>query len=448
MSVNLEQGQRVDLTKGRPSLHKLLIGLGWDTNHYDGESDFDLDASVFITGANGKVGNDKDFVFYGNLSNSTKSVIHTGDNRTGDGEGDDEVIKVNLQNLPNNSEKISVAVTIYDANNRLQNFGMVENAYIRVLDEETGEQLLRYDLSEDFSTETAIVVGEIYRRNNEWKFKAVGSGYNGGLEALCRTYGIDVEQENKYMTNFMFIVLIAIVVILVVIFLNSSFGKQLRVKLKGRTDEVMRQDASTPEGAKDYYNAAIRDKEEFYNKASTTYAEISGRLDSAEKDLYNANKEIMRITKEINACLDNNDENSAMQYAMKKETVENKIKVLKDTIEEMKQAKMHQEEIRNQASSDLQKLKEEKEQVLFQMEADSQIIELHQSMDSMNMNNESERMLERVREGAKKTRRRAEGSRIAFDSSVQAQDMRLEASERERNARQTIEEMKRKRGNK
>ncbi len=154
MSVNLEKGQRVDLTKGRPSLHKLLIGLGWDTNHYDGESDFDLDASVFITGANGKV---------------------------------------NLQNLPNNSEKISVAVTIYDANNRLQNFGMVENAYIRVLDEETGEQLLRYDLSEDFSTETAIVVGEIYRRNNEWKFKAVGSGYNGGLEALCRTYGIDVE---------------------------------------------------------------------------------------------------------------------------------------------------------------------------------------------------------------------------------------------------------------
>ncbi len=139
------------------------------------------------------MGNDKDFVFYGNLSNATKSVIHTGDNRTGDGEGDDEVIKVNLQNLPNNSEKISVAVTIYDANNRLQNFGMVENAYIRVLDEETGEQLLRYDLSEDFSTETAIVVGEIYRRNNEWKFKAVGSGYNGGLEALCRTYGIDVE---------------------------------------------------------------------------------------------------------------------------------------------------------------------------------------------------------------------------------------------------------------
>lgn len=193
MSVNLEKGQRVDLTKGRPSLHKLLVGLGWDVNHYDGESDFDLDASVFITGANEKVNNDRDFVFYGNLSNATKSVVHTGDNRTGDGEGDDEVIKVNLQSLPNNSEKISVAVTIYDANNRLQNFGMVENAYIRVLDEETGEQLLRYDLSEDFSTETAIVVGEIYRHNNEWKFKAVGSGYNGGLETLCYTYGIDVE---------------------------------------------------------------------------------------------------------------------------------------------------------------------------------------------------------------------------------------------------------------
>ncbi len=250
------------------------------------------------------------------------------------------------------------------------------------------------------------------------------------------------------MTNFMFIVLVTIVAILIVIFLNSSFGKQLRVKLKGRTDEVMRQDASTPEGAKDYYNAAIRNKEEFYNKASITYAEISGRLDGAEKDLYNANKEIMRITKEINACLDNNDENSAIQYAMKKETVESKIKILKDTIEEMKQAKIHQEEIRNQASSDLQKLKEEKEQVLFQMEADNQIIELHQSMDNMNMNNESERMLERVREGAKKTRQRAKGSRIAFDSSTQAQDMRLETSERERNARQTIEEMKRKRKNK
>ena len=247
------------------------------------------------------------------------------------------------------------------------------------------------------------------------------------------------------MTNFMFIVLILIVIVVFIVFLNTSFGKQLVVKLRGRTDEVMRQDASTPEGARDYYNAAIREKEEFYNKASATFAEISGKLDSAEKELYQSNKEIMKVTQQINACLDDNDEESAMSYAMKKTTLESKISVLKDTIEEIKQAKAHQKEIRDQAATDLQKTKEEKEQVLFQMEADSQIIQLHQSMDSMNINNETERMLERVREGARKTRERAEGSRIAYDTSSQAQDRRLEASERERNARNMLEEMKRQR---
>lgn len=248
------------------------------------------------------------------------------------------------------------------------------------------------------------------------------------------------------MTNFMFIVLVIIAIVALIAFFNTPFGKQLRVKTKGRTDEVMRQDASTPEGARDYYNAAIRDKEEFYNKASATFAEISGKLDSAEKELYQSNKDIMRITQQINACLDENNEESAMSYAMKKATIESKINVLKDTIEEMKQAKAHQKEIRDQSATDLQKLKEEKEQVLFQMEADSQIIQLHQSMDSMNINNETERMLDRVREGARKTRERAEGSRIAYDTSSQAQDRRLEASERERNARQMLEEMKRQRG--
>lgn len=248
------------------------------------------------------------------------------------------------------------------------------------------------------------------------------------------------------MTNFMFIVLIIIVIVALVAFFSTPFGKQLMVKAKGRTDEVMRQDASTPEGARDYYNAAIRDKEEFYNKASATFAEISGKLDSVEKELYQSNKDIMRITQQINACLDENNEESAMSYAMKKATLESKINVLKDTIDEMKQSKAHQKEIRDQAAADLQKLKEEKEQVLFQMEADSQIIQLHQSMDSMNINNETERMLDRVREGARKTRERAEGSRIAYDTSSQAQDRRLEASERERNARQILEEMKRQRG--
>lgn len=249
------------------------------------------------------------------------------------------------------------------------------------------------------------------------------------------------------MTNFMFIVIVALVLGALVLFC-TAFGKQIRVKFRGRTDEVMRQDAQTPEGARDYYNAAIREKEDFYNKASSTYADISGKCDTAEKDLYQANKDIMRVTQQINACLDEKKEDEAMQYAMKKATLENKIKVLKDTIEEMKDAQAHQKEIRDQAAEELQKLREEKEQVLFQMEADSQIIELHQSMDSLNMNNESDRMLERVREGAKKTRERAEGSKIAYDSSAQANDRRLENSERERNARQILEDMKRQRGDK
>lgn len=193
MSVSLSKGERVSLTKGRPSLNNILVGLGWDVNHYDDESNFDLDASVFMTKANGKVGNDGDFIFYGNLAHSTKSVVHAGDNRTGEGSGDDEVIKVKLNEIPSDYTNLAVAVTIYDAQTRLQNFGMVNNAYIRIVDEETNEELLRYDLSEDFSTETALVVAEIYKHNGEWKFKAVGSGYNGGLQTLCSQYGIDAE---------------------------------------------------------------------------------------------------------------------------------------------------------------------------------------------------------------------------------------------------------------
>ena len=159
------------------------------------------------------------------------------------------------------------------------------------------------------------------------------------------------------MTNFMFIIIVAIVLIALILFF-TPFGKQLRVKFKGRTDEVLRQDAQTPEGARDYYNAAIREKEDFYNKASATYAEISGKRDTAEKDLYQANKDIMRVTQQINACLDENKENEAMQYAMKKSTLENKINVLKDTIEEMKEAQAHQKDIRDQAAEELQKLKD------------------------------------------------------------------------------------------
>lgn len=195
MAVLLSKGQRVDLTKGRPALKNILVGLGWDVNHYDGEADFDLDASVFMTKENGKVKNDQDFIFYGNLEHASKSVKHMGDNRTGEGDGDDEVIKIRLNMIPDEYEALAVTVTIYDAQKRLQNFGMVSNAYVRVMDEDTGEELIRFDLSENFSTETALVVAEIYKHNGEWKFKAVGSGYEGGLQALCSRYGVDADSE-------------------------------------------------------------------------------------------------------------------------------------------------------------------------------------------------------------------------------------------------------------
>ena len=193
MAISLQKGQRVDLTKDRPSLKNVLIGLGWDINHYDGETDFDLDASAFMTKTNGKVGNENDFIFYGNLNHVSGSVQHMGDNRTGEGDGDDEVIKVQLDKIPSDYDTISFTVTIYEAEKRLQNFGMVENAYVRLIDEDTGEELVRFDLTEDFSTETALVVAEIYKRDGQWKFAAIGSGYDGGLKALCKEYGIDAE---------------------------------------------------------------------------------------------------------------------------------------------------------------------------------------------------------------------------------------------------------------
>lgn len=193
MAISLQKGQRVDLTKDRPSLKNVLIGLGWDINHYDGETDFDLDASAFMTKANGKVGNENDFIFYGNLNHVSGSVQHMGDNRIGEGDGDDEVIKVQLDKIPSDYDTISFTVTIYEAEKRLQNFGMVENAYVRLIDEDTGEELVRFDLTEDFSTETALVVAEIYKRDGQWKFAAIGSGYDGGLKALCKEYGIDAE---------------------------------------------------------------------------------------------------------------------------------------------------------------------------------------------------------------------------------------------------------------
>jgi len=192
MAINLQKGQKVDLTKGNPGLSNLIVGLGWDTNKYDGGFDFDLDASAFLLGDSGKVAADSDFVFYGNLKHSSGCVEHTGDNLTGEGEGDDEVIKVDLAKVPASISKIDFTVTIYDADKRGQNFGQVSNAYIRVVDASTGTEVIRYDLGEDFSVETAVVVGEIYRNNGEWKFNAIGSGFAGGLAALCRNFGVNV----------------------------------------------------------------------------------------------------------------------------------------------------------------------------------------------------------------------------------------------------------------
>ena len=192
MAVSLKKGQKVDLTKTNPGLKEVVVGLGWDVKRYDGGSDFDLDASAFMLGESGKVPSDGEFIFYGNKKHSSGSVEHMGDNLTGAGEGDDEQIKINLSEIPANISKIDFTVTIYEAEQRKQNFGQVENAFIRVVDAATDKELIRYDLTEDFSIETAVVVGELYRHGGEWKFNAIGSGFEGGLAALGRNYGVNV----------------------------------------------------------------------------------------------------------------------------------------------------------------------------------------------------------------------------------------------------------------
>ena len=194
MGVNLAKGQRVSLDK---NMNMALIGLGWDTNRYDGGKDFDLDASAFLLNADGKVRKDEDFIFYGNLKSSDGSVTHTGDNLTGEGDGDDEVLIIDFSKVPADIQKIAITVTIYDAQVRGQNFGQVSNAYVRVArmaneNDMVGTEVLKFDLAEEFSVETALVVCEIYKNNGEWKFNSVGAGYQGGLEALCRSFGVNV----------------------------------------------------------------------------------------------------------------------------------------------------------------------------------------------------------------------------------------------------------------
>lgn len=193
MPISLQKGQKVSLTKGNPGLKKVVVGLGWDVNQFDTGGDFDLDAAAFLLTDAGKVSRQEDFIFFGNLKHPSESVQHMGDNLTGAGEGDDEQIWVDLSKVPENITKIAFTVTIYEPEKRRQNFGQINNAFIRIYNEDTGEEMLRYDLGEDFSIETAAVFGEVYKNGSEWKFNAIGSGYQGGLAALCAQYGVDAE---------------------------------------------------------------------------------------------------------------------------------------------------------------------------------------------------------------------------------------------------------------
>ena len=196
MAISLAKGQKISLEKVaadagiQGGLTKIHVGLFWDEARYDGGSPFDLDASVFMCDGSGKVTKESNFIFYNNKK--APGIEHMGDNRTGTGDGDDEVIKIDLSALEPDVEKIAFTVTIDQADARKQNFGMVENSGIRILDEATGTELLRYDLGEDYSIETAVVVAELYKNNGEWKFNAIGSGFAGGLGALCNNFGLTV----------------------------------------------------------------------------------------------------------------------------------------------------------------------------------------------------------------------------------------------------------------
>jgi len=191
MAVNLKKGGNTSLTSTSPGLKKIIVGLGWDGRATAGD-DFDLDASAFILNETGKVRSDEDFIFYNNANSKCGAVKQMGDNRTGAGDGDDEQVEIDLTKIQSDVKKVSICVSIHEAESRRQNFGMVQNAFIRVIDFSSNEELARFDLSEDFSIETSVVFGEIYKHNEEWKFKAVGQGFSGGLENLLANFGISL----------------------------------------------------------------------------------------------------------------------------------------------------------------------------------------------------------------------------------------------------------------
>ena len=191
MGVSLSKGGNISLSKEAPGLTTVRVGLGWDTRVTDGGA-FDLDASAFVLNAQGKVRSDADFIFYNNKNGAGGAVVHQGDNTTGEGDGDDEVVMVKLDTLPADVSKVSFGVTIHEADSRRQNFGMVTNAFIRVVNDAGGTEIARFDLSEDASTNTAMIFGELYRHGDEWKFKAIGQGFDGGLGPLARSMGVNV----------------------------------------------------------------------------------------------------------------------------------------------------------------------------------------------------------------------------------------------------------------
>lgn len=191
MAISLQKGGNISLSKTDPSLDEIMVGLGWDARSTDGQ-DFDLDASAFLLDSNGKVRSDKDFCFYNQLKVADGAVEHMGDNLTGHGDGDDEQIKIILSHLPSEIDRVAIAVTIHEAEARKQTFGMVTNALIRLVNNKTNNEVSRFELSEDASTETAMILGEVYRHGAEWKFRAIGQGYAGGLGPLARNYGVKI----------------------------------------------------------------------------------------------------------------------------------------------------------------------------------------------------------------------------------------------------------------
>ncbi|OON64328.1 chemical-damaging agent resistance protein C [Massilia sp. KIM] len=191
MAISLQKGGNVNLSKEAPGLTQLKVGLGWDVRATDGAA-FDLDGAVFLLNASGKVRSDSDFIFYNNLKSADGSVVHSGDNRTGEGEGDDETVSIDLSKVPADVDKVVLGVTIHDAEARRQNFGMVGKAYIRCVNAASNQEIARYDLSEDSSTEGAMIFGEVYRNGADWKFRAIGQGFNGGLGPLARNFGVNV----------------------------------------------------------------------------------------------------------------------------------------------------------------------------------------------------------------------------------------------------------------